>query len=129
MKVADLSPEIIGRIKTFRYDRIIGKHEGPWKWAYVLEDYETEFILVEGRDVLLPISGKNLPNITILRAIFSADGSTLTLFLKDTTYTHNPDDEWFDAGRIAICEKMRGTDFYIAVVYHEWFMVENEGLG
>jgi hypothetical protein len=46
--------------------------------------------------------------------------------LKDTTYAQDAKYEWIDAGRLAICEKMSGTDFYIYVVYHEWFIVENE---
>jgi hypothetical protein len=82
----------------------------------------------DGRAVLLPIEGENHPNVSLVRSIVSEDGETLTLFLKDVTYLSSPADEMFEAGRIAICEKVSGTDFYIATVYHEWFIVENEGL-
>jgi hypothetical protein len=82
---------------------------------------------VNGYNVLLPISNKNRPNIEILRCVVSEDGNTLTIFLKDRTFSQ-PDYEYFDAGRIAICDRIRGTDIFIVVVYHEWFAVENEGM-
>ncbi|MCC7449777.1 MAG: hypothetical protein IT324_20320 [Anaerolineae bacterium] len=128
MKLADLSPAVIERINSFRYDHIGEKHEGPERWSAVLEYYEPEFMQIDGYDVLLPIEGERHANITILRCILSADGQTLTLFLKDTTYNPAPEYEMFYTGRLAICEKMAGTDFYIATVYHEWFIVENAGL-
>ncbi len=128
MKLADLSPELLERIKSWRYDRILEKHEGPENWSSVLEYYNSEFLRLDGHDVLLPLERENLPNISLLRCIESKDGKTLTLFLKDTTYVTNPRDEFFDAGRIAICEKVSGAEFYIAVVYHAWFMVDNKGL-
>jgi hypothetical protein len=124
MKFADLSPEIVERIKTLRYDNFIEKHEGPESWEADLRYGNPEFIEFDGRHVLLPVDGENLPNISLLRLIVSEDGNTLTLFLKDTSYY---DDNFF-SGRLAICEKMRGTDFYIAIVYHEWFIVENKDL-
>ncbi len=128
MKLADLSPELLERIKSWRYDRILEKHEGPENWSSVLEYYNSEFLRLDGHDVLLPLERENLPNISLLRCIESKDGKTLTLFLKDTTYVTNPRNEFFDAGRIAICEKVAGAEFYIAVVYHAWFMVDNKGL-
>lgn len=128
MKLADVSPAIIEKIKTFRYDRILEKHEGPERWASVLEYYDPEFMLIDGRDVLLPIEGEQHPNISVLRSIVSVDGRTLTLFLKDVTYNPGGDMEMFYTGRIAICEKMAGTEFYLTTVYHEWFIVENAGL-
>jgi hypothetical protein len=128
MKLADLSSDLIERIKGLRYDQILEKHEGPWGWDSVLEYYKPEFMRIAGRDVLLPVGQDQHPNMTAVRVIASEDGKALTLFLKDTTYTSDPELEWFEAGRIAICEKMPGTEFYVATVYHEWFIVENEGL-
>ena len=29
------------------------------------------------------------------------------------------------AGFVAICDKFPDEEFYVAIVYHEWFMVEN----
>ncbi|MBI5670385.1 MAG: hypothetical protein HZC41_20520 [Chloroflexi bacterium] len=127
MKLADLSPEVIEKIKTLRYDRILEKHEGPWKWASVLEYYDPELMLIDSRYVLLPLEREQHPNISVLRSIVSADGNTLTLFLKDTTYYPEYESE-MDTGRLAICEKLAGADFYITTVYHEWFVVKNDGL-
>jgi hypothetical protein len=31
--------------------------------------------------------------------------------------------EDFEAGRIAICEKMPGENFFLTTVYHEWFIL------
>ncbi|MCP4109158.1 MAG: hypothetical protein GY749_27120 [Desulfobacteraceae bacterium] len=67
----------------------------------------------------------NHRNVTILRCIEGDNGSVLTIFLKDTTYVSNPDDEMFDAGFVAVCDKFQGEDFYIAVLYHEWFIIGN----
>ena len=41
-------------------------------------------------------------------------------FLKDTTY----DDDLFFSGYLAICDKLKDEDFYLAIVYHEWFIIE-----
>ncbi|WP_437531350.1 hypothetical protein WME79_02295 [Sorangium sp. So ce726] len=38
LRLADLSPETIAKLKRFRYDRIIEKHEGPDKWEWHLRD-------------------------------------------------------------------------------------------
>ena len=65
MKVADLSPELIERIKAARWDRIIEKHEGPESWEYQLgyrseyveltEADDAEFLEIDGYFVLLPV--------------------------------------------------------------------------
>jgi hypothetical protein len=46
----------------------------------------------------------------------------LTIFLRDTTYGQ----EWYDAGFLAVCERLPGEDFYLATVYHAWFIFQNE---
>jgi hypothetical protein len=86
MKLSQFSPEVIEKIKSYRWDRILEKHEGPWSWESVLKYHQPELMEIDGKYVLLPISQEHHPNITILRCIPSADGNTLTLFLKDTTY-------------------------------------------
>jgi hypothetical protein len=53
MKLSDLSPELIEKIKSVRWDRIIEKHEGSENWGSVLRYYEPEFLEIEGRWVLL----------------------------------------------------------------------------
>ena len=122
MKLRDLSSDVLDRIKRLRYDRILEKHEGPEKWSGVLEYYGPEFLAVNGQDVLLPIAATNHKNITILRTIVGDNGASLILFLKDTTRVSDPRDEAFFAGYIAICDRMPGEEFYIAIVYHSWFM-------
>ena len=119
MKIADLSPELVEKIKPLRYDRIYEKHEGPWKWEYWLDD--EEFINMSGYDVLLPLGKEYHANITPLRVIPSADGNTLTIFFQDTSFGH----EMFDSGFLAICEKMPHENFFIATVYHEWFILDH----
>ena len=81
---------------------------------------EPEFLDVGGSSVLLPIDAERHPNVTTLRVIPSADGRVLTIFLRDTTYGQ----DWFDSGFIAVCEDLFDAGFYVATVYHEWFVVE-----
>ena len=125
MKLSTLSPQIIARIKSYRWDRIIEKHEGPEDWRSVLEYYDPEFMDVNGHHVLLPVPREQHPSIRILRCIVGDEGQTLTLFLKNSTYVHHPMDEVFGAGFVAICDRFPGENFYIAIVYHEWFIIEN----
>ena len=124
MKVADLSNEILANIKTVRWDRIIEKHEGPETWESEFRYGEPEFIEIDGRWVLLPVEASRHQNITILRTIWSADGNSLTLFLKDTTF----DDDMFVSGYMAVCDRPKGQEFFLAVLYHEWFIIEKAEL-
>jgi hypothetical protein len=122
MKLANLPAETRERIRQLRYDRIIEKHEGPEKWSWVVDDFKTDFLVIEGRHVLLPVPEKRLRNLTVLRCIPSADGQSLTLFLKDTTFVEGPEWESLLAGFIAICDKLPGEEFFVAIVYHEWYI-------
>lgn len=121
MQLADLSPECLEAIKAVRWDRIIEKHEGPEDWAAVLRWYNPEFMMIEGRPVLLPVEQARHCNITILRTIWSEDGNSLTLFLKDVTYG----DHWSASGFMAVCDRLPGHNFYLAILYHEWFILES----
>jgi len=120
MQLKDLSQDCLATIKAVRWDRIIEKHEGPEDWESVLRWYNPEFMEIEGRFVLLPVERDLHSNITILRTIWSAGGNSLTLFLKDTTYG----DDWFTSGYMAVCDRVAGQDFYLAIVYHEWFIID-----
>jgi len=124
MKVAELSNETLAKIKRVRWDRIIEKHEGPETWESEFRYREPEFIEIEGRWVLLPVEASRHQNITILRTIWSADGNSLTLFLKDTTF----DDDMFVSGYMAVCDRPKGEEFFLAVLYHEWFIIEKAEL-
>jgi hypothetical protein len=125
MKIADLSQTTIDKIKSVRWDRIIEKHEGPEDWDSVLRWYEPEFLAIENHWVLLPVERSHHANITVLRTIVSQDGNVLTIFLKDTT---NYGDDPFMAGFLAICEKVAGEVFFLATVYHEWFVIERSAI-
>jgi hypothetical protein len=116
IRLADLSPDVLGRARAMRWDRIIEKHEGPETWAYYIDDGDVEFMNVEGFDVLLPVEQENHANIEILRVIVSGDQNSLTIFLKDTTY-----ETGMFAGFLAVCDRFPGQDWYLAIVYHEWF--------
>lgn len=145
LRLSDLPPETMAKLRTYRYDQILEKHEGPEDWSYELQDPEVrpswlpqpppgqpddykpdpaEFLQIAGRDVLLPIGRSHHPNVTILRTIVGDDGESLTIFLKDTTYVDDPGMEFFSAGFLAVCDRVPGETFYIAHVYHEWFMIE-----
>ena len=128
MKFASLSVSTLDRLKKYKWDRIIEKHEGPWDYESVLSYADPEFIAVDGFDVLLPVERSHHPNISILRCIPSADGDTLTIFLKDTTYVETPQREFLDAGFVAVCERFPNEDFFVTTVYHEWFMVDNSAV-
>ena len=97
MKLAHLPPETLEKIQTVRWDRIIEKHEGPEDWESVFRYSEPEFMLIEGRPLLLPVDQSHHANITILRTIWSHNGNSVTLFLKDTTYY----DDMFMSGYMA----------------------------
>jgi hypothetical protein len=125
MKLSSLSPATLEKLKRYRYDWSVEKHEGPWDYELVLKCDDPEFIEINGFNALLPIERKRYPNITVLRCIVSADGETLTLFLKDITYVANPSREFFEAGFVAVCEKFPEEDFFVATLYHEWFIVDN----
>ena len=138
MKFAELSASALQTIKAYKWDSIVGKHEGPWDYGGLLDvpdselafvrefgAFELEFINIHGFDVLLPVERQHHQNITILRCIESADGNTLTIFLKDTTYLEDSQEEFSEAGFMAVCDKCPNENFYIAIVYHEWFMVDN----
>mgnify|MGYP006422529135 CR=1 FL=1 len=120
MKIADLSPSIIAQIKRIRWDRIIEKHEGPENWESVFRYSQPEFLEVAGKWILLPVDQSHHPNITILRCIISTDEKALTLFLQDTTYDEDP----FFSGYMAVCEKVQGNNFFLATLFHEWFIIE-----
>ncbi len=66
-------------------------------------------------------------NITILRTIVGDGGKSLTLFLKDTTYCRDPKEEFLSAGFLAVCDRVPGERFYLAHVFHEWFMLDPMG--
>ena len=126
LTLAGLSFEAISKIRAYQWDGIIEKHEGPEDWNSTLTTYNPEFLSAAGFPILLPVERERNPNITILRSIVSHDGDSLTVFLKDTTHCPDLQHEMFCAGRMAVCDRVPGEDFYIAIVFHEWFVI-NDG--
>lgn len=123
MLLTELPEEIVNQIKQRRYDSIVEKHEGPFSWDSVFKYDDVEFMNVEGYNVLLPVDKERHGNITILRTVVDKDEAVLTLFLKDTSFVDDPQEEWFMAGYLAICERIGDENIYIATVYHEWFII------
>jgi hypothetical protein len=125
VSIGALSPHAIEKIKVYRWDRIIEKHEGPETWESVLKYYDPEFMVINGYNVLLPIVREHHGNITILRCIIGDHEQVLTIFLKDTTYSDDPEWEKFAAGFVAVCERVAEEDFFVAILYHEWFIIDD----
>lgn len=125
MNIVNLAASTIEKIKTYRFDCIIEKHEGPESWESCLKSNDLEFLQVDGHNVLLPVDREHHSNITFLRWIESADGQSLTLFLKDTTYGDDP----FMAGFLAVCDRLPEENFFLAIVYHEWFIIDELNSG
>lgn len=127
MTFDELPEETKQAIRSWRFDRIIEKHEGPERWDSFLTWVGHDLIEAEGKYLLLPVEAKNHANITILRSYASPEGDSMTVFLKDTTLAeyYGPGNEMFWAGFLAICERPPGVeDVFVARVYHEWFIVE-----
>lgn len=124
MKFQELSETARAKVNGYRFDRIIEKHEGPESWSTFAKYYDLEFLRVDQRWILLPVDREHHSNMTILRAVIDQAETTMTIFLKDTTYLSSPDYEKFEAGFVAICEKVAGEEFFIAVLYHEWFILD-----
>ncbi len=119
MKLSDLTAEQIDKLCSYRYDRIVEKHEGPWDWEGTLKYQNPEFLNIGRYDVLLPLDKKHHPNLSILRCIASKDEDVLTIFLKDTTYFTG-----IDTGFLAVCERVAGETWFLATVYHEWYLTD-----
>jgi hypothetical protein len=146
MTIKDLSPTILAALKNKRYDRIVEKHEGPETWDWQLprseerfeelknmfknsgfdfsKDNHAEFMEIAGVNVLLPTGSDHHENMTILHHFFSEDRQKIVLYIKDTTY----DDGIWGAGFVAICDKYPNELFYIATLYHEWYIIDYDPL-
>jgi hypothetical protein len=127
MAIKDVPEGTLDRLRQWRWDGIIEKHEGPESWDSILKWYDPEFLRIGEFDVLLPTEGERLPNIRVLRCVESTDRRVLTIFLRDSTYipSDDPEADIFWGGRLAVCERFPGESFFVATVYHEWFVIEN----
>lgn len=146
MKLADLPQVVLDDLcqdNQWRLDIDPGfdsKHEFWMAWHHFLklpeksyfpliEDSLTEFITIEGYELLLPVVRSHHDHIHPIRLIPSADQQTLTLFLQDSYHQ-----EWFtqpsDArfGFIAIADRYQkfNCDFYLASYYHFAYLVGSD---
>jgi hypothetical protein len=51
------------------------------------------------------------------------------ILLRDTTGLGDwlsEEEETFFAGYLAVCDRFPGEEFYVAHVYHEWFMLRDQ---
>jgi hypothetical protein len=123
MKFADLSAATRQKIERVKWDGVFEKHEGPYDWNWIFktleEGEEIEFLTIDNCPVLLPIYPEHYTNVEILRTIWSADRNSVTIFLLDTTY-HEVSDR---IGYLAVCEKVAEEEFWLAIIYHEWFVI------
>ena len=139
MTLDSLSVPVLEKLKAIHYDRIIEKHEGPETWDWLVSpspasdnialqmwrDYDEvaetpEFLEIGGQWVLLLIGRKHHEKLTVLHFFFGEDRQKLVLYLKDTTYG----EDWSDAGFVAICDLFVPEAFYVATLYHEWFLID-----
>ncbi|MGH7964366.1 MAG: hypothetical protein ACRERD_21540 [Candidatus Binatia bacterium] len=120
MKLADLSLDIRQQIARRQFDLFVEKHEGPWSWEWWLKNDAIEFLRANSFDVLLPVEKRNHKNIVVLRCVVGDNGQVLTIFLKDTTY-----ESGVFAGRVAVCERVDGEQWYLATLYHEWLIIDD----
>lgn len=128
MRFSDIPTAALETLRTWRYDRIIEKHEGPERWSSFLQYNLPDPIDIGGYQVLLPRWWENPKAIVPVRWYPSPDGNSLTLFYRDPTLGefYPQDQEMFWAGFLAVCDRIPGSELFAAVVLHEWFIVENE---
>jgi hypothetical protein len=129
MKLADLSPARRAWLATCRYDSLIEKHEGPWRWGGYLLDSEdhAEFLVLADYEVLLPVPADHNPYITVLHSVADAAGQFVTLWLKDMYLAsryrgYREEDAWGWAGHLAVGQRAPEADWYVAVFYHEMYL-------
>lgn len=137
ISIDTISEETRKKISNSWFDRMIEKHEGPFNWEYLLDrspetdemmhkfysDYDPiahipEFMDIEGVFfVLLPRGRKHNANLKILHYFFSQDSKKVVIYLTDSTFEENE-------GFLAICDLFEPENFYVANVYHEWFITQ-----
>ena len=106
------------RVKAFYLDTLIEKHEGG-SWHYNVERRELFMIEVLDSFLLLNSYEENFPNMSILNAYKSPDGSEIVVRLNDMTYA-----DAFDAGYIALGTLLEGTNIYATTFYHNFYSWE-----
>ena len=97
------------------------QHEGSEDWEAFFRYYALEFLQLDGHDVLLLLDRECHSNIGLLRCIESAARQSLTILLKNITYG----DGSFSARFLAVYDRLPRENFFLAIVYHEWFIIDD----
>ena len=117
MKLADLSPQTIEKIKDYGIDWLYDKHE-HWGWEWSVEGGRVEFMAIDGHEVLLPLSPEEHRDVRVVRSIISADRASLIVFLM-----HTMEKEAY--GYMAFCQRVPGEAFFLARIYHSLHHVDD----
>ena len=124
--LSDLDAGLVARFADWELDRFWEKHEGPWRWADLLEWQDLGVLELGGYRLVLPIDREDLPNVSLVRALPAPDGETLVLLLLDPSARQrvggDPTDARFWDGRLVICCRVANSDVWVAVVFHEWYL-------
>jgi hypothetical protein len=123
--LADLSPALRERTAGYALDWLTDKQE-VWAWEHLWN--LSDFIRLNGYEVLLLVSADHHPNLTVERCLVDAAGDTVAFVLCDTTiWDHlqasertRIDPQWRDEYIyfFAVCVRMPEAEFFIATVYH-----------
>lgn len=123
----DLTPEQIAKFGWWRCDQLYEKHESWGNWQESLKYQEGYLIEVSGHPILLPHLPEDPTKLHVDDYTLSADGVVMTIFLKDFSYIDNAENpsSWdlMTSGYVAICYRVEGEEFYVAVVYHARYVV------
>ena len=125
MKFAEVSDDIRGKIASWRWDRIIEKHEGPHSWESTLRYSDVDFLEVEEKQILLPLDSEQRNQLEIRKIMTTQSQNEVILYLINHWYKQFGYKEQH-CGFIAICEKFPEQNFFVATAYHEWFVIENQ---
>jgi hypothetical protein len=128
MTIADLSEETLARLGKWRFDRIVKKHEGPYSYSSRFQSGQADFFTINGYEVLLPVPKNQHANLTVLRCIMGDDRKSMTVFLKNTSSMEEASSEFFHAGFVAVCDRFERESFFVAILYHEWFIIDEKPL-
>jgi hypothetical protein len=126
MRLTELSTEERERLERYGLDWLHEKREF-WPWEYLLST--SEFLSVQGYDVLLPVPADHHPNIIVERLIAKDD--MVVLYLRDTTIWDrfevsteaDEDEREFHSCFLAVCVREPEIGCHIAVAYHQCLLM------
>src|SRR5438270_12796119 len=117
MTPQDLNSDAVANLKAYRCDYYTEMHEGGPSWADLLRYRAAAFLVVDGRQILLPLHEEQLPKLELLRRIWGDGGQALILFLRYSAAYRDWEDEQFSLGFVVVCVGVPGEDFLVAIHY------------